>query len=379
MKVFVDSNQFIADFLLESAPMRYLFHFLNNNGYELLLSRLVVQEVENKHREKVSAALADAEKARNQLSRLVPSQSDPKAPVQEAPPFDLLAALRERVEWIKVIEYDHIPHAKLVERALARRKPFDADGQDGYRDALIWLSMLDSVAAVCREGEEVAFISDNWSDFYDRPPGKDSRAKEGGEEVRQPRAFASFHGNLKDDLRNLKQVVTPFVSVSAFVDSKVDKTAHAVDLAKERDRIEEYVEAQGLRFLQNLDSSTQRMVAMSLFGNRAEELTITGSDAEMLEGLEDLDIDLAEAIRGELFVSCHFYLRGVGIDLHLPASQADLAQRIASSNTSVWDVVRTDDFVALRLGLKAYFSASFRLDPETLELGGFSVDALTVR
>lgn len=35
MQVFIDSNQFISDFLLKSAPFRYLLHFLSNSGSTL--------------------------------------------------------------------------------------------------------------------------------------------------------------------------------------------------------------------------------------------------------------------------------------------------------------------------------------------------------
>ena len=53
MKVFLDSNQFISDFRLESAPMRYLFHFLNNSGHTLLLSRVVTSLEFRQRRTKV--------------------------------------------------------------------------------------------------------------------------------------------------------------------------------------------------------------------------------------------------------------------------------------------------------------------------------------
>jgi len=63
VQVFVDSNQFVSDFLMEGAPFRNLLHFLNNEGHTLLLSRLVVEEVENKYASEPLKALTEAFKS----------------------------------------------------------------------------------------------------------------------------------------------------------------------------------------------------------------------------------------------------------------------------------------------------------------------------
>ena len=61
----------------------------------------------------------------------------------------------------EVIEPDQISHRKLVIKDLARQKPFSPKGR-GYRDALIWETVLDTVH---RHGEDVIFVTDNNSDF----------------------------------------------------------------------------------------------------------------------------------------------------------------------------------------------------------------------
>ena len=47
MKVFLDTNVFHNDWFMNNANFKSLFHFLNNEVHELILSKLVVQEVEN--------------------------------------------------------------------------------------------------------------------------------------------------------------------------------------------------------------------------------------------------------------------------------------------------------------------------------------------
>jgi hypothetical protein len=54
-----------------------------------------------------------------------------------------------------------IPHSELVKRALRRRKPFSERGT-GYRDSLIWITVL---ALLRRSEETVAFVTANSADF----------------------------------------------------------------------------------------------------------------------------------------------------------------------------------------------------------------------
>ena len=42
----------------------------------------------------------------------------------------------------KILPIPDTPHARLIDKATARRRPFDAKG-DGYRDALVWDSLLE--------------------------------------------------------------------------------------------------------------------------------------------------------------------------------------------------------------------------------------------
>ena len=199
MQVFVDSNQFISDFLLEGAPFRYLLHFLSNSGNTMLLSRLVIEEVENKYAAEAQKALVDAAKNRQRLKQLGLSQGAADDGVTPVPALNLEMRVRDHVEGIEIVEYAGVPHADVVQRALKRRKPFDAEGDVGYRDCLLWLSLVRHLAA--RDGsdsEEVIFVSGNWRDFYETGPGKqsksgkDGKVKPGGPNLRAVPQTVSF-------------------------------------------------------------------------------------------------------------------------------------------------------------------------------------------
>jgi PIN domain-containing protein len=55
----------------------------------------------------------------------------------------------------------NVTHAMLLDRELARTKPFSLDGK-GYRDALIWLGFLSTIDT---ETQEAIFVTSNSKDF----------------------------------------------------------------------------------------------------------------------------------------------------------------------------------------------------------------------
>lgn len=390
MKVLVDSNQFIADFLLKSAPFRYLMHFLSNDGHTLLLSRLVLEEVENKYATETKKALADASKTNQRLEQLGLPR-DPERPRDlVVPPLNLEKRIREQLESIQILEYEDVPHAEVVQRALKRRKPFDADGAAGYRDCLLWLSLIRRLALDNAEAnEEVIFISSNWKDFYQAAPAKEVVSGEPGKaspslgtKAKRPAPILTvqLHDDLIDDLAALKRPVFPFYTVAAFVDTKVDKENHVINYEKRYDLFEDYLEEQGLGVLRQLGGEHGTFVLRHIFPiSTASALTVLSSEAEIFEGVEDFDIYLAEEIGSVVYVSCGFDLRIVNVDLFVPRNQFEAHRTEIEGAAHVWEVREFEDKVVLRLSMRAYYQASFSFDPETQDCSGFSLQTFEIR
>jgi len=74
------------------------------------------------------------------------------------------AELRTRLNELGavIISVPSVSHQVVLTRALEKRRPFDANGRDGYRDVLIWHSLLD-VAELGHNG--IVFVTSNTSDF----------------------------------------------------------------------------------------------------------------------------------------------------------------------------------------------------------------------
>lgn len=60
-----------------------------------------------------------------------------------------------------------VSHQEVLTRAMERRRPFDAEGRNGYRDALIWHSLLDIVK---RGYAGIVFVTNNTTDFCTGKP-----------------------------------------------------------------------------------------------------------------------------------------------------------------------------------------------------------------
>ncbi|KSU75413.1 PIN domain-containing protein [Pseudarthrobacter enclensis] len=63
----------------------------------------------------------------------------------------------------RVVPTPNVPHSNIAFRASRGRAPYHAGVKDGYRDTLIWFTVLD--VATKNSDDEVWFVSSNTNDF----------------------------------------------------------------------------------------------------------------------------------------------------------------------------------------------------------------------
>lgn len=170
MLLFIDTTEFFGDYRLNKPEFELLKRFLAVSHTTLHIPAIVLQELVNHYRETVARMARDVESNNRSLKALVPEVAEVKLGVDsaaEAVKYE--QDLREMFHKMgaKIIPYDAIKMELIVGRALARRKPFDAKGHKGFRDALIWQTLL-GVLLVARE--PAILITDNSKDFGE--PGK---------------------------------------------------------------------------------------------------------------------------------------------------------------------------------------------------------------
>lgn len=155
MDIVVDSNIFYGRYSLKGPPFDRLFDGLYASLGRLCIPEVVVAEVANLYGEYLQR-LASRE------AQLPPGfEGDVESHVTNY--HDSFINFIQR--YGRILPYPQVPHQCVVERDLKGRKPFKRNGS-GYRDYLIWESVLDLVRAGSRD---VALITNNHKDFGKGP------------------------------------------------------------------------------------------------------------------------------------------------------------------------------------------------------------------
>ncbi|MDR2570997.1 MAG: PIN domain-containing protein [Oscillospiraceae bacterium] len=172
MLLVIDSCIYCSDFNNKNASFELLFNYLEKDlTSKLLIPQVVCSEVTNKYKEKNDILIGEIEKATSK-ARHYSRARDLSIYVDNIKD----CVLENTVEYlnyffdnlcnrigVEVIDYPIIAHKDIIERALLRRKPFDDRGEDGYRDTLIWETLLETSARY--PDSDIYFISSNINDF----------------------------------------------------------------------------------------------------------------------------------------------------------------------------------------------------------------------
>jgi len=211
MKIVIDTNIFCQDYHLEKPHFRVLLEGCGVIPATIHIPEVVFDEVINRYREDLEEAVAKYDANCRTLTALTKSSMNTNFDICQLVDVYknyLTAKIKER--GIELVSYPDIPHKKIVERDLARKKPFKRDGS-GYRDCLIW----ENVKRVCMWGDnQVAFITNNPKDFGEGPHIDDDLAGEISNKryLRVYRSLKDFNDNMitpkllkLEELRSLLQ------------------------------------------------------------------------------------------------------------------------------------------------------------------------------
>lgn len=163
MLIYLDTNILYNNFRMDGT----YFNLINHIG-TIVFSEVVIDEIKNKYREKLVEQWQKTQKELKQLSEITGKKvSMPQINVEEECRIysDFLEFFIIESGMTVAEEYPDIPHKDVVARALRRKKPFKEDGSTGYRDYLVWRSLLNIVKLF--NNEDVHFITTNIHDFSD--------------------------------------------------------------------------------------------------------------------------------------------------------------------------------------------------------------------
>ena len=357
MKVFLDTNVFCNNWFVSNANFSLLFYFLNNEKFDLLLSRLVVQETNNIRERELKEIKSELErllKKGNKLNSIALKFSTDELGIKK---YDLNVVLKDKVDWIEDISYDNILHNEVVSRALKSTKPFSGQ-EKGYRDTLIWLSFLEHLKDKDIEGD-VAFITNNKHDFF-----------------KVKSKTLAFNEDLQKDIENygIKANIKPYSNVYDFVNENVDKISHSFDRYEILDDLEYFLEEEVQSYLNamsNYDIS-------DLLGSRLfhEKLTdVVQIESDIFEGLEDPEVKTVKRLAdNSVYISSYFEMRRVNLIITIDLVEYKQHADEIESIKALYNIEIDDDYAVLSFMLRTCIDGSFEYDTVEKLARNLSID-----
>lgn len=250
LNIIVDSNIIIRDYFLKGYDFNMLLEYVNdfseNEGVTLYVPEVSIKEVVNKYYEE----LASAKKI---LKKLVDNDDFLTFKKYENYHDALLRRIFDL--GIKILFTPEVGHTEIIDRAYAKKKPFSNSSELGYKDYLIWKSILKLASYV----GDIVFISENKKDFS-------SRSKN------------SFHEDYLDDIQALsidssrfKYYSSMFEFISSVVRPMKDMKQEIVNIFSDAERVDSDIKPFIKSFMENSQMDEFEHILPSVY----EDITLT--------------------------------------------------------------------------------------------------------
>ena len=167
MHVVLDANTIISEGFGQSACFQFLLTSSSVVGHTICIPALAVDEVVAEFKRSLEHDIQQVGRDIGRVSRRIGRAL--YSPIADLDLEEEVSQFRAKLESqfrdskCTILDYPDTSHKELVKRAVERRKPFDQNGS-GYRDALIWESVL-SLAASTHDA--VMLVSSD-NDFRDK-------------------------------------------------------------------------------------------------------------------------------------------------------------------------------------------------------------------
>jgi hypothetical protein len=190
--IIIDTNQFFPDWLLSSARWSNLIEYLNRTDATLIFPEIIWREIgENYVCEGQKKQRAACQNLQAYLDHRHFYYSNGNAAVKHSPvSIDrdqllqnedwnsiqkaYLACLKEKlkIDPRHIITFNHQWLEKITDRAIKHTKPFAQESDKGFKDSILWLTLLDLKNRAGFSDNPIVLISSNTKDFSDgnNPP-----------------------------------------------------------------------------------------------------------------------------------------------------------------------------------------------------------------
>ncbi|MNQ83023.1 hypothetical protein D3C85_980930 [compost metagenome] len=217
--------------------------------------------------------------------------------------YDFREVLASRFECLDFISYASVSQEKVGYRAVKKIRPFQ-EHDKGYRDTLIWLSLLDHISESGYKGE-IVFINSNQSDFFEKN--------------------MEFYDDLKSDIvkYGLECSFSNYLTLTAFLQERVNKDEHLFNYEEvsehylmDSERLIQQEIAEHINAIATSDFLDMVLKQNSWFPN----LPYASSHKfEIVEGIEDPVVLACRSLSDDLlYINYQFNLRICEIRFDIP-------------------------------------------------------------
>ncbi|WDF69717.1 PIN domain-containing protein [Sphingobacterium oryzagri] len=358
MLIYIDTNIFFGQWLLDSANFSYFFNFIENEGHTLLLSEVVIDETDQLRKREWESAKSSLMKNIKSLDILCGEKLE-LSTKKEWDHYSLKSLIVDKLEPsnIHFVSYDNVPQKELVNRAILQKRPF-REKEKGYRDSVIWLSLLNHLS-INNVTEDVAFISANVNDFLN------IEKKE-------------FHNDLLDDIseKEIKYKIVPFVSLSSFIDTTFSVERHMV-ADNEIDKVMDDIEERTIDVINAWTTEELKQHLTHQYPNIASLLTIEDHLFEIDEGLEDSEIlNVQHIVDRTVFIDCEYDFRICSITITLSKKEFDLLESELPVN-NLTEV--NSELVSFEFYDRLYFEVGLQYNSREREIEKLSINRLSFK
>lgn len=158
-----DTTEFQDQRRIESSVFRLFVVAKTVAKQQVFVPQIVVDEHTRHVRAGLAEAISTVHSKADELAQYTGRSFEFKLPNAEEELKRWQSWFVERLRrWgFSILPYPSTPHSEVLARDFARKKPFDGKGK-GYRDALIWESILELARS---NSEEIVLVSKNAGDF----------------------------------------------------------------------------------------------------------------------------------------------------------------------------------------------------------------------
>lgn len=356
--VVLDTNILVADFHWEKAAFRLLLAEAEGGRVLLLVPKLVVQEAARRYAEQVVEAQRAYVRARRSLAyfgRPIGEELEALDIKTLRVSFEEELSKRVKAAGGLLADYPQPSHSDIVVRLLDGRKPFGAEGK-GYRDTLIWTTVLD----LAIKSDRILFVSNNSKDF--------ANSKE----------RAALHPDLLDDLEGLGVSTTKvelLPDLDAFVKSFVQPGTVILDEVTQRLSDDDFL----ARVSAVVDEAIARdlpagaEIDLDSMDSPVENLTVANVEAGALHNLQVQDARMLDS--GEAYI---FLYAEVDADLEGFQYKADYYVEPDESPVELLSADWNEWYVHVGISTTIGIEVEAKYDKESKELSDGHVTATQV-